>query len=175
MILLPFELCNRLSVDKDKLMKLLPLALIVLLAACDRSTSESQVNLPKNLVVYHSSEASEASVAQEKASEAEPIPVINAKQFAERLAKSPEVLMEFYAPWCNACKELVPELVELHKRHPELPIYKINVDDEPDLAKDNNVAFVPTLILFRHGLRAASLSGYNSANVLERFLQSDYL
>jgi thioredoxin 1 len=153
-----------------KFLRLLPL---VALLACNRSNgTENQVNLPKNLIVYHSSEAP---VAQEAAAATpEAIQTINAAQFA-KLVKSPEVLMEFYAPWCQACKDLVPEIMELHRLHTNLPIYKINVDDEPDLAKDNEVAFVPTLILFRRGHRAASLSGYNSEAVLERFLQSDYL
>jgi thioredoxin reductase (NADPH) len=152
-----------------KYLRWLPL---VALLACNGSTTDSQVNLPKNLVVYHSSEGAPAT---QEAVTPEAIPTINAAQFKERLAKSPQVLMEFYAPWCQACKDMVPELIELHRLHPELPIYKINVDDEVGLANDNNVAFVPTLILFRHGHRAASLSGYNSEAVLERFLQSDYL
>ena len=152
-----------------KFLRLLPL---VGLLACNRSTtSESQVNLPKNLIVYHSSEAP----AAPEAAEPEAIPTINAAQFKERVAKAPQVLMEFYAPWCQSCKDLVPEMLELHRLHPELQMYKINVDNESDLATDNQVAFVPTLILFRHGHRAASITGYNSEAVLERFLQSDYL
>jgi thioredoxin reductase (NADPH) len=149
-------------------MKFQYLLSLVMLIGCNRSTTDSSphFNLAKHLTVYHTTE--------DASSVADFMPVINADQFA-KLVKSPEVLMEFYAPWCQACKDLVPELVELHRRHPELPIYRINVDDEAALTKDNEVAFVPTLILFRRGYRAASLSGYNSEAVLEHFLQSDYL
>lgn len=151
-------------------MKFLYLISLMVLGACDRSAdNDPHFNLAKHLTVYHTTQTPAVEESQEAS-----IPIINAEQF-DKLVKSPQVLMEFYAPWCQACKELAPELVELHKRHPDLPIYKINVDDQVDLAKDNAVALVPTLILFRHGHRVAALSGYYDLSVIERFLQSDYL
>ena len=44
-------------------------------------------------------------------------------------------LIDFYAPWCGPCKSLSPVLDELAKEYAgRVDIYKVNVDDEPELA-----------------------------------------
>ena len=50
-------------------------------------------------------------------------------------------VIDFYADWCNPCKAMSPAIKSLQAEFPEgnesgVTITKINVDSEPDLAKN---------------------------------------
>lgn len=56
-------------------------------------------------------------------------------------------LIDFYAPWCGPCKSLSPVLDELAKEYAgKIDIYKVNVDDEQELASLFRIRSVPTLV-----------------------------
>lgn len=56
-------------------------------------------------------------------------------------------LIDFYASWCGPCKGLAPVLEELSEEYEEkIDIYKIDIDEEPELASLFNVRSVPTLL-----------------------------
>ena len=61
------------------------------------------------------------------------------------------VIIDFYADWCGPCKMLTPLLDELNAENDDIEIYKLNVDDEPDLARRFAVSSIPTLISFKGG------------------------
>ena len=56
-------------------------------------------------------------------------------------------LIDFYAPWCGPCKMLSPVLEELAEEYDgKVDIYKVNIDNEEDLATMFDIRSVPTLI-----------------------------
>ena len=56
-------------------------------------------------------------------------------------------LIDFYASWCGPCKALSPVLDELAKEYAgRVDIYKVNVDDERELASLFRIRTVPTLM-----------------------------
>ena len=61
------------------------------------------------------------------------------------LGSRPAVI-DFYASWCGPCKALSPIIDEVAKQYEgRVDIYKVNVDEEPELADAFNIRSIPTL------------------------------
>ena len=78
---------------------------------------------------------------------------LNDKNFKEITENSNQVvLVDFWAPWCGPCRQLVPTLDEVSKEmEGKAIIAKVNVDDHPDLAAQFHVRGIPMMILFKNG------------------------
>lgn len=70
---------------------------------------------------------------------------------SEVLNSQGTVLVDFYADWCGPCKMIAPLVHEVADEHPEIKVFKINVDDEMNLAKKYRVMSIPTLLVFKGG------------------------
>ena len=56
-------------------------------------------------------------------------------------------IIDFYATWCGPCKMLAPVLEELAKEYNgKIDIYKVNVEDEEELASVFNIRSVPSIL-----------------------------
>ena len=59
-------------------------------------------------------------------------------------------LIDFYAAWCGPCKMLAPVLEELSDEYAgKVDIYKVNVDEEEELAMLFGIRSIPTLIFIQ--------------------------
>lgn len=61
-------------------------------------------------------------------------------------------LIDFWAEWCGPCRMMGPILDQIAGEYlGRAAVAKVNVDNEPDLARKFNVSSIPTLIVFKDG------------------------
>lgn len=63
----------------------------------------------------------------------------------EYLGDKPAIV-DFYADWCGPCKRVAPVLEEIAKEYAgEIYVYKVNVDDDPELAERFHIRSIPAI------------------------------
>ncbi|MDZ4827783.1 MAG: thioredoxin [Actinomycetota bacterium] len=79
------------------------------------------------------------------------------------------ILVDFWAEWCGPCKMIAPVLEEIAAEHGEvISIAKLNVDDNPNIARRFDVMSIPTLLVFADGeVRKRLVGAKGKAQLLE--------
>ena len=74
---------------------------------------------------------------------------INAEEYSEILNSSNPVVIDFHATWCGPCKVLSPILEELDDEIEGVEFVKLDVDQHPQIAGQNQVMGVPTVVILK--------------------------
>lgn len=71
-------------------------------------------------------------------------------------------LLDFYADWCGPCRMVLPLVDEIASERDDLFVGKINVNENPDLAREFGIMSIPTLIVMKDGKIINRASGAKS-------------
>ena len=89
------------------------------------------------------------------------------------------VLVDFWASWCGPCKMVAPIISQIAEEYNgKVKVCKVNVDDQGELAAQNAIVSIPTVILFIDGkpvkkiVGAHSLDDYEDA--IDEFIKITY-
>jgi thioredoxin 1 len=90
------------------------------------------------------------------------VTIANQADFADKVLKAAQpVLVDFWAPWCNPCKMVAPELEAVAAEYDgKAVVAKVNVDEQPELAGQFKVMGIPTMVLFRNGAEVNRIVGF---------------
>ena len=80
------------------------------------------------------------------------------------------VVVDFYADWCGPCKMLAPILEQLERDNDDFGFYKVNVDENPELAVQFGVMTIPTLMVMDKGQVLQQAKGAMPKRVILKML-----
>lgn len=83
------------------------------------------------------------------------------KNFEQDVLKAKgHVLVDFWAEWCGPCKQLSPIVDDVaNELKGKLAVFKVNIDQNPDVPAKYNVRGIPTLVIFKGGAPIATKVG----------------
>ncbi len=85
------------------------------------------------------------------------------------------VVVDFWATWCGPCKMVAPVLDEIAGENSDkITVAKLDIDQNPSIARDYQVMSIPTMILFKGGEPVKQIVGAKPKAALLADLK-DYL
>jgi thioredoxin 1 len=72
-------------------------------------------------------------------------------------------ILYFSAPWCGPCKQFAPIMEQIGRT---VPVEKINVDEQSDLAATYGIRNVPTVLILKDGQVAQKFVGVQPPNLI---------
>jgi thioredoxin 1 len=97
---------------------------------------------------------------------------IGSTQAFKTLINQPDsvVAVDFWAPWCGPCRNFAPIFDEASEKVGDAAEFvKVNVDDLQEIAQQYGIQSIPTVLYFKNGKVAESVSGVEPLDkVVER-------
>ena len=82
------------------------------------------------------------------------------------------VLVDFWAEWCVPCHMVSPVVEEIAREYADrMTAAKLNVDDNPQTARQFGVMSIPTLIVFKDGQEKARVVGARAKEAILREIE----
>ena len=90
----------------------------------------------------------------------------------EVLGSDVPVLVDFWATWCMPCRMLAPVIEEIASENEgKIKVGKVNVDENPDLARKYRVMSIPNVLVFKNGELTATSVGVDSKENILKLLE----
>ena len=96
---------------------------------------------------------------------------LNKSSFSELVNQDKPVLIDFYADWCGPCRMVSPVIEEIAGERSDVVVGKVNVDSEPELAREFSVYSIPTLVVLRDGREVSRRVGAGSKDQILEMLR----
>ena len=100
---------------------------------------------------------------------------IDTNSFVDKVIKESKniaIIVDFWAPWCEPCKQITPILEQLITSYKgKVKLVKINIDENQQLAQQLNIQSVPTIMAFYEGQPINGFAGLKSPEEIQAFFQ----
>ena len=78
---------------------------------------------------------------------------LKTSEFQAAVEAAPVAMVDFWASWCGPCKMLSPTVEAIAQEYDgKVLVGKVNVDEEPELARQFGVMSIPTVVFLKNGV-----------------------
>ena len=95
---------------------------------------------------------------------------LSEKEFNEKI-KEGKVLVDCYATWCGPCKMLSPIIDEVSNEVKNYTFYKLDVDENENIAEEYGIMSIPTLLICEDGKLKEKTVGFKTKEELLEILK----
>ena len=96
---------------------------------------------------------------------------LNYEQFQAIINEGRVALVDYWAPWCSYCRRIDPAYEKVAQQYgEEFIVAKVNIDEQPQLAHQERIEVIPTLILYKNGKALGSIVAPESKAQIEAFI-----
>ena len=97
---------------------------------------------------------------------------ISAEDYKSMINSEKIVLIDFYAPWCGPCRQMLPLIEEISKEYEgKAKIIRINIDENKMLTKQLRIDEIPFFKLYNNGEEKGNFIGQLDRASFVRILQ----
>lgn len=91
----------------------------------------------------------------------------------EAIESGKPVVIDFWATWCGPCIKLGPVVAELADKYADKAVIgKLNIDENDEIAAENRVRNIPTVLFFKDGeLKDRSVGLVKLSDLEEKLLK----
>ena len=98
---------------------------------------------------------------------------VDQSQFDE-VRKSKAAVVDFSATWCGPCQMLAPILEELSGEVDSVDFYNVDVDENPDLAREFRIMNIPAVVAVKDGQIVGQQIGFVPKEDLKNFVEGSF-
>ena len=82
-------------------------------------------------------------------------------------------ILDFYADWCGPCQMQGPIIEEVAEElGDKVKVCKVNVDEEPSIAMNYQIASIPTLVFMKQGMFKNRMIGLQDKETIIEYLNT---
>ena len=86
-------------------------------------------------------------------------------------SKETPVIVDFWAPWCEPCKQLTPIIEKIIKeKNGKVILAKMNIDESPEVAQQLKIQSIPAVMAFNDGQPIDGFIGVQSEKSIMEFV-----
>lgn len=82
------------------------------------------------------------------------------------------VLVDFFATWCGPCQQMAPVIEEIADMNDDVDVYKLDIDESPEICREYDVEAVPTVILFDKGEEIERFVGLTGKSQIQNVIRA---
>ncbi len=99
---------------------------------------------------------------------------INKQQFEENLKANKPLLVDYWAPWCGYCRRIESAYDKIAQEYgDDIIVAKVNIDEEPELAQQEKIEIIPTIVFYKDGQAQGHIVAPESKVEIEAFIKEN--
>ena len=101
------------------------------------------------------------------------VKAMDSAAFRKALAEGKTLVVDFWAEWCGPCRMLGPVIDQLSEEISGAEFVKVDVDDNPDLAREYSIMSIPCVMVFKEGAVAGKNVGFAPKDAMKEFIEKN--